>query len=215
MSDLWMVVGLGNPGKRYQGNRHNVGFMTVDALAAAGSFEWRTSQRFEAEYAKGMLGGLAVLLAKPQTYMNLSGQSVAQLARFYEVPVDRIVVVHDDVDLELARLRVRAGGRDGGHKGIRSMMELLGSASFVRVRFGVGRPAVGDVTDYVLHDFPAAEAELVEDGVRRAVDAVETVVTRGLEEAMNKHNGPREPRKKKEDKQADEDEKPDEADGAP
>jgi PTH1 family peptidyl-tRNA hydrolase len=197
-SDLWMLVGLGNPGRRYQGNRHNVGFMVVDALCASGGgdLEWRGSSRFDAEVAKGLLGGQAVLLVKPQTFMNLSGRAVAGLAHFYDVPVEKILAVHDDVDLELARLRIKAGGGDGGHKGIRSLGQELGGAGFVRVRFGVGRPAVGEVEDFVLRDFEAAEREAVEDGIRRAMDAVETTMTLGLREAMNRHNGPREKRAK-------------------
>ncbi len=192
-SDLWMLVGLGNPGRRYQGNRHNVGFMVVEALAASGEgLEWRSSSRFDAEVAKGLLGGQAVLLVKPQSYMNLSGRPAAGLAHFYEVPVERILAVHDDVDLEVGRLRIKAGGGDGGHKGVRSLAQELGSPGFVRVRFGIGRPQVGEVEDFVLRDFESRERELVEEAIRRAVEAVETTMNLGLREAMNRHNGPRE-----------------------
>jgi PTH1 family peptidyl-tRNA hydrolase len=189
-SDLWMLVGLGNPTPRHQGNRHNVGFMVLDALAGSAELDWRSSSRFAAEVAKGMLDGQPVVLVKPQTYMNLSGRAAAGVAHFYEVPVDRILAIHDDVDLEPGRLRIKSGGGDGGHKGIRSLAQELGSPGFIRVRFGIGRPEFGEVEDYVLRDFGGPERELVEEAIRRAVDAVETVLHQGLREAMNRHNGP-------------------------
>jgi PTH1 family peptidyl-tRNA hydrolase len=190
-ADLWMLVGLGNPTPRYQGNRHNVGFMVLDALASGeGDLDWRSSSRFEAEVAKGRFGGQAVVLAKPQTFMNLSGRAVAGVAHFYDVPVERILAIHDDVDLELGRLRIKAGGGDGGHKGIRSMAQELGSPGFIRVRFGIGRPEVGEIEDFVLRDFGGTERELVDEAIKRAVDAVETTLNQGLREAMNRHNGP-------------------------
>jgi PTH1 family peptidyl-tRNA hydrolase len=190
-SDLWLVVGLGNPGKRYRGNRHNVGFMVVDALAASErDVEWRSSARFSAEVAKGLLAGQRVVLAKPQTFMNLSGRSVGPLAGFYGISVNHIVVVHDDVDLELGRLRVKAGGGDGGHKGVRSMTQDLGGPGFVRVRFGIGRPQVGEVTDFVLQNFDPDQRDALEEGIGRAAEAVCTVMTSGLKEAMNRYNGP-------------------------
>lgn len=122
--------------------------------------------------------------------MNLSGRSAAAVSRFYEVALERMVVIHDDVDLELGRLRVKAGGGDGGHKGIRSLALELGSPAFLRVRFGIGRPAVGDVEDFVLQDFRAEERETVEETVARAAEAVRTVLRQGLKEAMNRFNGP-------------------------
>lgn len=190
-ADLWLVVGLGNPGRRYQGNRHNVGFMVADLLASAGvDLEPRSSSRFQGELGKGSLDGRPVLLLKPQTFMNLSGRSVAAVSRFYEVPPQRIVVIHDDVDLPLGRLRVKAGGGDGGHKGIRSLVQELGSAAFIRVRFGIGRPAMGEVEDFVLQDFAVEEAEEVKEAVGRAAEAVRTVLGEGLRAAMNRFNGP-------------------------
>ena len=127
-AELWLLIGLGNPGRRYQGNRHNVGFLVADALASAGEdLQPRANGRFQGELGKGTLDGKQVLLLKPQTFMNLSGRSVAAVSRFYEVPPERMVVVHDDVDLELGRLRVKMGGGDGGHKGIRSMAQELRS----------------------------------------------------------------------------------------
>jgi len=187
-SALWIVVGLGNPGSTYQGNRHNVGFMVADRLAEGSSLQWQRSERFAAELCRGRLARAEVLLVKPQTYMNLSGRSVAPLAQFYDVPIGQIAVVHDDVDLELGRLKVKAGGGDGGHKGLRSLGQELGSPEFVRIRVGVGRPVQGDVTDHVLQDFSAEEQAPVADQVGRAADAVIAILTRGLRSAMNTYN---------------------------
>ena len=191
VGDLWLLIGLGNPGRRYHGNRHNVGFMVADLLAsAAAGLSLRPNSRFQGELGKGTLDGNQVLVLKPQTFMNLSGRSAAAVSRFYEVPPERMVVVHDDVDLELGRLRVKAGGGDGGHKGIRSLSQELGSPAFARVRIGIGRPAVGEVEDFVLQDFRADERAAVDEEVRRATDAVRTVIGDGLKEAMNRFNGP-------------------------
>jgi len=129
-----------------------------------------------------------VLLAKPQTYMNLSGRTVGPLARFYRIEPANVIAIHDDVDLPLGRLKVKQGGGDGGHKGIRSVTQELGSPDFVRIRFGVGRPARGDVTDFVLSDFADSEREAVAAEVDRASDAVTAVITRGLRAAMNSYN---------------------------
>lgn len=189
-ADLWMVVGLGNPGHEYQQTRHNVGFMVLDTMAERGDLDWKSSNRFEAQFAKGRVARQGTVLVKPQTYMNLSGRAVQPLANFYNVRVDHIIAVHDDVDLELGRLRVKAGGGDGGHKGIRSMAQLLGSPAFYRVRFGIGRPERGDVSGFVLHAFDAEEAEQVEQQVERAAKAVGCLMTRGLKDAMNRFNGP-------------------------
>lgn len=206
---LWMVVGLGNPGDRYSGNRHNVGFMVVDALCAAdGRLRWRPSRRFEADLAEGSLKGRELILVKPQTYMNLSGGSVAPLASFHQVPPSRIVAIHDDVDLELGRIKVKAGGGDGGHKGIRSMIDELGSPDFVRVRLGVGRPELGEVTDHVLSDFSPAEAEEVARQVELAARATEAVITAGVREAMNRYNrAPRQRRGPTDDDSSEQDER--------
>jgi len=193
-----MVVGLGNPGSRYQDTRHNIGFMVVEALARRhGSFAWQTSSRFSGRFAKGSLAGQRVLLVQPQTYMNLSGQCVQPLAHFYNVPPTRMVAVHDDVDLEPGRLKLKRGGGDGGHKGVRSMAQLLGDPGFFRVRCGVGRPEHGDLVGHVLRRFGAGEARALEAQVKAAADAVVCIMERGLREAMNRHNShPREGKKK-------------------
>jgi len=190
--DRWLVVGLGNPGTRYCANRHNIGFALVDVLAEQGRLDWRGASRFGGQTAAGQLHGRPVLLLKPQTYMNLSGDSVAPAARCLRIPVERIVVVHDDVDLALGRLKVKRGGGAGGHRGLRSVTEKLGSPGFVRIRFGVGRPSSPDVetADYVLSDFLPDEQDLVAATMDRAIEAIGTILTQGVKEAMNRHNRP-------------------------
>lgn len=198
-AEFWMVVGLGNPDASHRKNRHNIGFMVVDALCdREDDLQWRSSNRFSAELAKGSLRGEAALLVKPQTYMNLSGRSVGPLARFYRIPPERIIAIHDDVDLDLGRLKIKAGGGDGGHKGIKSLAQDLGSPAFIRLRFGIGRPAFGDVTDFVLKDFRAEEWKTVEKQIKQAMKAVGTITKRGLREAMNRHNryAPKKPKDK-------------------
>jgi len=190
-----MVVGLGNPEPRYLRNRHNVGFMVVDRIADGAEITWRNSNRFSAAMAIGALGGEQAVLVKPMTFMNLSGQAVAPIAHFYRVPAEQMVVIHDDVDLELGRLKLKQGGGDGGHNGLRSISELLGSSDYHRVRFGVGRPEFGEVADYVLSDFTADEQDLLKTEVKRAAKAVQAVIKRGIKEAMNRFN--RTPQKKK------------------
>jgi PTH1 family peptidyl-tRNA hydrolase len=190
-TDPLMIVGLGNPGPKYRNNRHNIGFQVVDAIAELdSSFQWRSSSRFAAEIAKGVLEGRDILLVKPQTFMNLSGQSVSKLAGFYAIPVDHIIAIHDDVDLEPGRLRIKSGGGDGGHKGIRSMAQCLGNPHFIRIRIGIGRPLRGEVADFVLQNFSADELDLMKDAVQRAKDAISLLLEAGLTAAMNKYNGP-------------------------
>ena len=187
--NLWLVVGLGNPGPRYERNRHNAGFMVADVLAQQeGIAAWRNSTRFSAQIAKGTLAENEILLVKPQTFMNLSGRSVGMVARFYSVPVEHILVVHDDVDLDLGRLKIKSGGGDGGHKGVSSMARELGSSAFIRVRFGIGRPQFGDVPDFVLQDFRKDEMHIVKTQISRAAEAAQMVIARGLKEAMNHFN---------------------------
>ena len=198
-SELWMVVGLGNPGREYEDTRHNIGFMVLDQMAEKrdGGFYWRSSNRFEAVYAKGTLAREGVVLVKPQTYMNLSGRAVQPLAHFYGVDVERIIALHDDVDLEPGRLKVKCGGGDGGHKGIRSMAGTLGSQAFYRIRCGVGRPERGDVTNFVLNGFTAEEQKVLDKQIDRATGAVRCLITRGLRETMNRYNRPPKPKKPK------------------
>lgn len=185
----WLVVGLGNPGGRYAESRHNVGFRAVERLASDAGLTWRGAPRLDADAAVGTLaGGAAAVLLKPLTFMNLSGQSVGAAARFYRVELSQLLVLHDDIDLPLGRLRVKRGGGDGGHRGIRSIIELLGSGDFFRVRIGVGRPRVGEVVDHVLGGFQPADRPLLDRLLLRAANATTLLLREGLSAAMNRHN---------------------------
>jgi peptidyl-tRNA hydrolase, PTH1 family len=182
-----LVAGLGNPGRQYERTRHNVGWLVLDELARRHGGSWRS--KFSGSLAEIRLGEARLALLKPETYMNESGRSVAGAARFFKVPPESLLVVHDDVDLEPARLQARRGGGLAGHNGLRSLAQHLGSQDFLRLRIGVGRPGRGDprpVADWVLSPFAAEED--VEALVSRAADAVETIVAEGLEAAQSRFN---------------------------
>src|SRR5690606_16905430 len=182
--ERWLVVGLGNPGPKYAGNRHNVGFMVVDELAAQRGERWRL-HKAHAQVVETRVGDAPVVLAKPASYMNLSGGPVAKLSAFYKVPVDRIIVVHDELDIPFARLKLKRGGGSAGHNGLRSITASLGSPDYVRVRVGNGRPPGRmDAASFVLQDLSTAARKELDVHVARAADAVETVVTSGLEKAQ-------------------------------
>lgn len=210
MSDgegLWLVVGLGNPGPRYASHRHNVGHMVLDVLArreaaTRGSGQrsrrfglrreesvWKTDPRGRAvvvECRLGALPGVRAVLAKPRSFMNESGGPVASLSTYYKVPPDRLVVVHDELDIPFGTLRMKFGGSDNGHNGLRSIRRSLGTGDFFRVRFGIGRPpGRQDPADYVLSPFSSAEEKDLEYFVDRAADATEALVTNGLAAAQN------------------------------
>ncbi|QXJ24356.1 aminoacyl-tRNA hydrolase [Actinomadura graeca] len=184
-ADVWLVVGLGNPGPSYAGNRHNAGFMVLDLLAerAGGRFK---SHKARADVLEGRLGGARAVLAKPRTFMNESGGPVKALRDFYKVPVERIVVVHDELDIPFGVLRLKQGGGDNGHNGLRSITKSLGEKDYLRVRFGVGRPPGRmDAAAFVLKDFSAVERRDLALEVDRAADAVEALVGGGLAAAQN------------------------------
>ena len=184
--DAWLVVGLGNPGHRYAGTRHNVGFDAVDALASAAGTTCDRSQ-CKAAVGRALLGGSRVILVKPQTFMNLSGDSVAALASFYKIPPSRCIIIYDDMDTPLGSARLRATGGAGGHNGIKSIVGRLGaSAPFVRVRVGVGRPPPHvSVVDWVLTRFEAGEQEAAAAGIDAGVDAARSVLELGLQKALS------------------------------
>lgn len=189
----WLIAGLGNPGPGYAGNRHNVGFMVVDLLAERMGGSFKRHGKAQAQVVEGRVGppgpaGRRVILAKPMSYMNLSGGPVVALRDFYKVPVARIVAVHDELDIDYGTLRLKLGGGDNGHNGLKSMTKAMG-AEYHRVRFGVGRPPGRmAVADFVLKDFSSAERKELDYFVDRAADAVECLVTEGLERAQSAYN---------------------------
>lgn len=183
--ERWIVAGLGNPGPEYSGNRHNAGHMVADLLAE------RMGARFKAhrsrnDIAEGRLAGVPVTLAKPRTYMNLSGGPVAALSAFYKVPPERIVVVHDELDIPFGSVRLKLDGGDNGHNGLRSVTQALGTNAYYRVRFGIGRPPGRmDAATFVLRDFSAAQRKELPLVIDRCADAVETLLSKGLAAAQN------------------------------
>lgn len=191
-----LIVGLGNPGKVYASNRHNVGFMCLNHLAKrhALSFDKRQSR---ARVATGNIAGGKVMLAKPQTYMNLSGQAVGPLIRKLSIPLEDIVVIYDDLDLPLGKTRLRPGGGSGGHKGLESIISSLASQNFPRIRVGIGRPGETeempgsdeeDVASYVLGDFTPGEKQVIEGAIAQVAELVSCLVTEGTDSAMNRFN---------------------------
>jgi peptidyl-tRNA hydrolase, PTH1 family len=189
---VWLVVGLGNPGPTYAGNRHNIGYLVNDELATrvGGSFSSHKTGRVDVvEGRLGGVGGPRVVLARPRCYMNETGGPVAALAHFYKVPVERVVAVHDELDLPFDTMRVKLGGGDNGHNGLRSMRASLGSGEFFRVRVGIGRPpGRQSPADFVLSDYSAVQRKVLPFQVDRAADAVESLLVEGLERTQGTFN---------------------------
>lgn len=184
-----LIVGLGNPGDEYAAHRHNIGFRVVEALARAHGLRFSRRRGTKAYVATGQIRGRPVLLAKPQTFMNRSGQAVGRLCREYQVAPDHLLVVYDDLDLPLGRLRLRPEGGSGGHKGMRSIIEALGTQLFARLRVGIDRPPPGvDPADHVLRPFAEEEKALVAEAVTRAVASIESWCVEGILAAMDTFN---------------------------
>ena len=182
-----LIVGLGNPGREYSETRHNIGWMVLDVLAKRWEGNWRLKDN--AEVLEARHEGEVLLLVKPQTYMNLSGEAVAPLARFYKVPAEDVIVIYDDMDLPTGKLRLRMKGGSGGHRGIESLLYHLRQDTFNRVRLGIGRPPVGwAVPDYVLSRFHQEEQEDLNAALEKAADAVEGILKLGMSNAMNRFN---------------------------
>jgi peptidyl-tRNA hydrolase, PTH1 family len=180
---MYLVVGLGNPGPSYAGHRHNVGFRVVSRLAdKAGAPEAKS--KFKGLHTRATIAGRDVVLLLPQTYMNVSGESVRPAADFFRVPPENVVVVHDELDLPFGEVRIKVGGGLAGHNGLRSIAQHLGTQDFIRVRFGIGRPRSGAVVPYVLGDFSSDERVVLETHLDRAISAVEQLVAEGPERAM-------------------------------
>ena len=198
---MYIIVGLGNPGKEYAHTRHNVGFETIDILADRMGIEVE-EKKHKGLCGKGILAGQKVILLKPQTYMNLSGESVRAAADFYKVDPEDILVIYDDISLEPGQLRLRGKGSAGGHNGIKNIIAHLGTQEFPRVRIGVGeKPARMDLADYVLGRFPKEEAETMTTAFKDGAAAVVDMMTEGVEAAMNHFNGAARGEKEKLEKQ--------------
>jgi peptidyl-tRNA hydrolase, PTH1 family len=184
----WLVVGLGNPGEIYAGNRHNVGYLVADLLAARAGARFK-GHRARADVIESRLTGRRVVVAKPRTYMNEAGVPVAGLRSFFGIEADQLIVIHDELDLGYGTLRIKYGGGDNGHNGLRSITKSLGSPDYLRVRFGIGRPPGRmDPADFVLRDFAAAERKDLGVHVERAADAVESLLEVGLAPTQNVFN---------------------------
>lgn len=196
----WVIAGLGNPGEQYSRSRHNAGFMTIDRIAKAKAVEFGR-RKFQGVIAEIILEEKPALLLKPQTFYNLSGQCVASVLGYFKVPPEHLIVVHDELDLEAGRLRIKQGGGDAGNRGVRSIAESLGSADFIRVRIGIGRPPgyseaiepgqsakTEENKDYLLRPMTAAERQALTPMLDRAADAVAAIADKGLEAAMNRYN---------------------------
>src|SRR3954451_10731427 len=186
-----LVVGLGNPGSKYEGTRHNIGFEVIDRLAEGGAGA-RFTRRFDALVAEAEIDFRRVLLLKPETFMNLSGRSVGQAVRFFKLPLADLLVVCDDLSLPLGKLRIRGGGADGGQKGLRDIIAHLGTDVFARLRIGIGDRGQLDAADFVLSRFRSAERPVADDALILATQAVAVWTTQGLAAAMNRFNGPAE-----------------------
>ena len=187
---MHLIVGLGNPGADYAKTRHNAGFLLVEKLAAQWKAGWNNERKFAARMAKANHGGKKVLLCEPQTFMNLSGESVAAVMQFYQLPSENILVVVDDADLPLGEIRLRPGGGSGGHHGLESVAQHLGSKEYARLRIGIGRKnEARQITGHVLGKFSADESALLEKVLERAAMQLECWLTAGLQKAMNQFNG--------------------------
>ena len=185
----WFVVGLGNPGLQYENTRHNAGFMSVDLFMKANEGDF-SKHKMDAVFGECKIGKNRVLVAKPQTYMNNSGTAVSQIAKFYKIPKDRIIVICDDINLDIGKIRIRRKGSDGGQKGMRDIIELLGTDEITRIKVGVGKKPHPDydLVDWVLSKFPKEESENLNLALEKTAKAIREIVNRGIDSAMNKYS---------------------------
>ena len=186
---MFIIAGLGNPGKQYEMTRHNIGFHTLDYIAEKHNIKLK-KLKFKAVYGEGNIAGEKVYLVKPQTYMNLSGEAIGEMARFYKIPPENIIVINDDISLDMGRIRVRGKGSDGGHNGLKSIIYQLQSDKFPRVKMGVGAPKHKDydLADFVLGRFTKDEIPVMEDAIIKAEGAVCEIIKNGVDSAMNAFN---------------------------
>jgi peptidyl-tRNA hydrolase, PTH1 family len=187
--EFYLIAGFGNPGREYRNTRHNVGFRLIDSVVSEFNTKL-TKVQFKAMTGTIELDNARIILAKPQTFMNLSGQAVAALMRFYKIPLDKVLVAHDDIDLPLGTIRIRPGGGSGGQKGLASTIEKLGTQDFPRMRIGIGRPSGSqEAAGYVLQEFSNSDEKVLQDVLPQAVEAIKVFVADGLEAAMTRYNG--------------------------
>jgi PTH1 family peptidyl-tRNA hydrolase len=193
LDNLFIIIGLGNPGRQYENTHHNVGFDTVDILS--GKFGIKIAKlKHKALIGDGLIQGKRVLLVKPQTYMNLSGESVREVVEWYNIPLKNIIIIYDDVDLPLGRIRIRPKGSSGTHNGMKSIIYQLQSDEFPRIRIGIGKPPENwDMADYVLSRFDAEERKIIDQSISKAAEAAVEIINSGIEKAMNMYNGPEMP----------------------
>ncbi len=185
---MYVIVGLGNPGKKYENTRHNIGFITVDYLAEY--FGIKVSKlKHKSLVGEGVIDGKKLLLVKPQTYMNLSGNAVREIVDYYKVDISKLIVIYDDIDIDKGSVRIRKKGSGGTHNGMKSIISSLNNDAFPRVRIGIGKDNKKPLVDYVIGGFEKEEVELMEKAVLHSAKAIESVVTDGLDIAMNKYNG--------------------------
>jgi peptidyl-tRNA hydrolase, PTH1 family len=185
---MYLIFGLGNPGSRYQFTRHNIGFMVLEKLAAQLEVDLK-QKSFDALWNRGKVAGINVILAMPQTYMNLSGNAARKLLAYFKVDISNLIVIHDDLDLPFGAVRLKAGGGDAGHKGLKSIITCLGSADFMRVRMGIGKPSdKSRVEDYVLQRFDSGETDSLQQIIRLAAEAATDIVISGMQQAMAKYH---------------------------
>ncbi len=187
---MYIIAGLGNPGRDYVSTRHNIGFEAADAIAAKYGIKFN-KEKFRAVFGEGIIGGERVILAKPQTFMNLSGESIREIRDWYKIPDEHIIIIYDDISLTLGKLRLRGKGSAGGHNGMKSIIYQLGTDVFPRIKIGIGAPPDPDcdLADFVLGKFSKAETEVLIQTVIKAADAVESIITVGVEKTMSKFNG--------------------------
>jgi PTH1 family peptidyl-tRNA hydrolase len=185
---MYLIVGLGNPGSRYKFTRHNIGFMVLEKIAAQWEVDLK-QKSFDALWNRGKIAGINVLLAMPQTYMNLSGNAARKLLAYFKMDISNLIVIHDDLDLPFGKLRLKTGGGDAGHKGLKSITTCLGSADFMRVRMGIGKPSdKSRVEDYVLERFGSEEAAMLQQIIQLASEAATEIVLSGMQTAMVKYH---------------------------
>ena len=185
-----LIIGLGNPGKEYEHTPHNVGFMAVDKIASVNNFTFGLSQKHKAMIAEGYIEGEKVTLMKPLTYMNLSGNAVRSYVEYYKIDINDIIIIYDDMDLPIGKIRIRKSGSSGGHNGIKSIIANLQTENFKRIRIGIGRPAdATGVIDFVLHNLSKEETKILSDTINLTPEMIETVTKKGFDCMMNIYNG--------------------------